>query len=889
MRGRKRQGRCLVSFPDPCLLPPVSFSVPELQPTSRPCYPAREHQPPLSNLNETLMLPTCPACKQSVLDDDAEYCPFCGASMKGGKPGKAPPPPKVVAKPAAPKESPPSTPAAASAKPTKAPAKGSPGSVAKEDDDDFFGVNAASASRAIALLPRPAKGKTTRLVCPMCETQGFAGPEVAGKDVKCCNEKCQLPIFTAPKTESSNASPMPQATPVVKKSNGLMIAMAVGMVAMAAGSVWYFVFNDPMANIKPAPPPLTNNNPSAVPLVTADPDADKDKTIKKIEKTAKERAVEVRSQILPNMVEIARISENNRSKQYCRRLAAEAFIEAGDLKVARENIEQLEKLDQKLRFHRVVPLTQIAWSELAAGNAAAAKSSLEEAFKASSELPEFGRLTFDASTDLAALLFIEGRVNEAKSLMQKNGLPPGSSGLLSAFLRRARLLQSFNLDEAAASMPVIPWKSPQWAVTTITLVLRGRAEKGLEWSKLASDPETKADCLAAWADALVVAPKSTARNNDDALTAAVREESPALQARVWARVATARAALKQKEPAERALSNAAASLKAIPQPNSFVLPDLKQITRMELSDALQPRLNAIAAAEVTRAQALLEHSDAAAESLTVAMQHLRGHAPCLIAAQSRFDAIANDTNDIKAQLKKALELKTEDQVRTALNTYRLKCRTALDAANARVALQTEILKGAVEWSLVDAVWKEVAANSADGTPEETREDFLKTNLSVRLGHRLRAAGQTNEARLCETAATNGEFTDVREALERETAEAVASGDVAGAARRLATYQPAKSEGQRTSPEDTDWPLLWALRLTTRQGNAGKTDQAFDLVVTLTDKLWREDGYELTAAIAARNVKTVEALWKKHRTGGLTPTEKIAIARGLCGGLSSIKD
>ncbi|MCC6972369.1 MAG: hypothetical protein IT434_19305, partial [Phycisphaerales bacterium] len=26
-------------------------------------------------------LPTCPSCGQSVLDDDAEECPFCGGAM----------------------------------------------------------------------------------------------------------------------------------------------------------------------------------------------------------------------------------------------------------------------------------------------------------------------------------------------------------------------------------------------------------------------------------------------------------------------------------------------------------------------------------------------------------------------------------------------------------------------------------------------------------------------------------------------------------------------------------------------------------------------------------------------------------------------------------------
>lgn len=841
------------------------------------------------------MLPTCPGCKQSVLEDDAEYCPFCGASMKGGKPGKAPPP-KVAPKPAAAKASPAAeaaTPAPAN-KPVKGTAKASPAEAPKaaNDDDDPFGVGAASASRAIALSPRPAKGKTTRLVCPMCETQGFAGADAAGKEVKCCNDKCPLPIFTAPKAEgAANASPMPQAAPEVKKSNGVMILAAVSMVAVAAGSVWFFIFNDPAANIKPAPlPPPTTNNPTPVEVAKVDPAAeDKEKTKGKVEKPAKERAAELRAQILPVMVDVSRVSENNRSKHYCRRLTAEACVEAGDLPLARENIEQLVKLEPKqLKFHRVIPLTQISWRELSAGNAESAAAFLGRAAEAVSELPDFGRLTFEVSTDLAALQFAQGQSKEAQSLMQKNSLPAGSSGTLSAALRRARLLQTFNVDEAASSLPVIPWKSPQWVLTTTTLVLRGYADKALAWAKLAPDADTRADCFAAWGDALVAAPKSNAKENDDQIAAAVREESPSLQARVWARIATARAAAKQKEPASRALASAVKAIKSIAVPANFVLPDMKQMMKLELPDALQPRLNAIAAVEVVRAQAMLGQTEAAGQTLTDAIQYLRGHAPCTASAQARFDAIANDTNEVKAQLKKALDLKTEDQIRQTLNQYRAKCRLALDGAIARFNLQTEILKAAAEWSLVEAVWSEATANSAEATPEETREDFLKTNLSVRLGRLLRAAGQDNQARLCETAATNGNFADAREAIERETAESWSKGDVAVVARRLGGYQPVKAEGQKTSTEDTDWPPLWAMRLLSRQDPPSKTDKSFEYVAAFTDKIWREEGYELAASLAARDINNVEPLWKKYRTSGLTPTEKIAVFRGLCSGLSAIK-
>ncbi len=839
------------------------------------------------------MFPTCPACKQSVLDDDVENCPFCGANMKTGKGGNQGLAQKATPKPVA-KERPsaPSAPAAAASTAKAAPAKSAP-AASKDDDDDPFGVDAASNSRAILLSPRPAKGKTVRLVCPMCETPGFAAADAAGKEVKCCNEQCALPIFTAPKAGGVTAGADPRvhatttaaaATSSAKKTSPAMILTAVSTLVLAGGSLWYFVFNEP-AGIKPLPAaPATGNQ---LP-VTNTPDAGTEKVDdKKTTTNAKPRGAELRAAILPVLVTVSQTSDKNRSKHFCRRLTAEAYVEAGDLKIARENIDQLLNLTPKLPFHQIPPLTQIAWRELSAGNAEGAKTALDAAWKAATDLPAVSRLTFDATTDLAAALFASGRADDAQSLMKKeNMLPSGSSGTLAALSRRARLLRSFDLEESSASLPIIPWKSPQWVVTTSTLVLRGHADKGAEWIKLCPDAETKAECWAAWGDAVVALPSSAAANKDDSIIAAVRDESPATQARVWARVAAGRLAIKQKDAANRALTHAATAMKAVPLPEDFAIPEMKEILKLNLSDAVAPKLNAIASAEVARAQTLLGQEQPATESLTAAMQHLRGHAPSPFAATRLFEATSRDVNSVKAQLKTALNLKTDDKVVQALTTYRATCRAMFDATNARFALQTDILKAAVDWPLLDAVWNEATARAGESTPPETREEFLKTNLSVRLGQRLRAAGKVDQARLCENAVTTGELIDARDALQRETANAVEKGDVNSVAQKLGAYQPAKAAGEKTSTEDTDWPLLWELRLACRLAKAGQTEKAFDLVSGSKDMLWREEGFEMLAAIVAKNPSAAEPVWKKYRPSLLSPTEKIAIFRGLCAGLSS---
>ena len=845
------------------------------------------------------MFPTCPACQQSVLDDDVENCPFCGANMKTGKGGGKAPAPRVAPKPAAkPSSSAANAPAPAEtpkATPTKAAAKSH-----EIDSDDPFGVDAASNSRAIPLVARPAKGKTVRLVCPMCETAGFAGPEVAGKEVKCCNEKCALPIFTAPKGDRAAAGTDPRTpasgmktvtAPPAKKASPAILMAAVSSMLMAGGSLWYFVFNEPAGVRPPSPPPqVFNNNPG--PVTTNDPSTVKSNDPKPAENVAS-IAEKLRSTILPVIVELSRETAKNRSKHVCRRLAAEAYIEAGDSKAAQENIDQLLKLTPKLAYHQVPPLTQLAWRELAAGNAAGSKTALDAAWKAAPELPTvFSRLTFDATTDLAALLFVSGRSADAQNLMNAEGaLPSGSSGTLAALSRRSHLLHSFDLDEAAATLPVIPWKSPQWVVTTMTLVLRGHANKGVEWLKLAPDVQTKADCWGVWGDTVVAANFADAMTKDEPIVAAIKDESPAAQARVWARVAAARLAAKQPAAANKAGANAATALGSIPVPANFVLLEMKELIKLQLSDATAPRLNAIAAAEVARSQTLLGQNEVAAKTLAAALQHLRGQAPCPAAAGKLFEATSRDVNAVKAQLKIALNLKTDDKVQQALTTYREKCRSAFDAANARFTLQTEILKAAVDWPLVDAVWTEASAHSAEGTADEVREDFLKTNLSVRLGQRLRVAGKTDQARQCENFVTTGELADVRDTLQREAAEeALNAGDVASIAQRLAAYETKPAEGEKTSSEDPEWTLLWGLRLACRLAKAGKTDKAFDLVSGFNkDMLWREEGYEMLAAMTAKDPAAAQLLWKKYRPTLLTPTEKIAIFRGLCAGLSAALD
>ena len=100
----------------------------------------------------------CPSCHQSVLDDDAVDCPFCGASMKakpGAKPAAAAAKSPAAAKPVAGK--------AAPSKPTL------PG------DDLPFESELTAGKSAIPAMPSATKQRTWQVICPMCDTPGYSG------------------------------------------------------------------------------------------------------------------------------------------------------------------------------------------------------------------------------------------------------------------------------------------------------------------------------------------------------------------------------------------------------------------------------------------------------------------------------------------------------------------------------------------------------------------------------------------------------------------------------------------------------------------------------------------------------------------------------------------
>ena len=336
-------------------------------------------------------LPTCPACGQSVIDDDATACPFCGASLSD-KPGSA------GSRPSAP------APQAESKQQISKRAAGP----TETDDDNPFGAVPTAAQTAIHATRKPARGCLLKVVCPMCETTGFVPGKAAGRDVRCANPQCLMPVFTAPKAESeatSQADAQPEPAAPSPAPVGLYIGAAV-VTVIVGGCIWaYFLSGTRQVDQATfnLPPPI---EPSSDPFdVTAETSANADAhgPSDTVEPGATPTfvAADIIKAAPQEMIVQARSGET-RDKAWCRRLIADAFARIGQTKQARAELDHLLKIAPESGYYRVDPLVTMAWQELAAGDVESARSIANEASSLAENLPNIGPRPLSTAAGLAA-------------------------------------------------------------------------------------------------------------------------------------------------------------------------------------------------------------------------------------------------------------------------------------------------------------------------------------------------------------------------------------------------------------------------------------------------------------------------------------------------------
>ena len=536
--------------------------------------------------------------------------------------------------------------------------------------------------------------------------------------------------------------------PAKKPLTPAKIMMVVACLAMIGFAGYFFYIN------QPAPPPQRKDAELPHQQMTQTPSKDQEP---KPVAPPPEKPLLVSAERQDALALMARASQeksHNRSRPLCERLTAHTAADCGDLAMANDFLGRLQHAENGLSFYRVTPLTSIAWQQLKAGDSikagdsvkagdsATAKKTLVDAVSATAELPTVGTFSIKSAAWLAAALATAGREKEARTLANKFPCKD-SAGRLAAAEARAAAWNGYNVDTSDQERPLIDAQSEQLPLVVELMVASGFPTEALHFAQSAPEPSLQTECELAWVEAVARAklagaskPPATADTSPDAVLAKLK---PAAQARCHARLGLLDVKKNDCAAAEAQLKAAQTALGSAKPGAEFVLPPVKEIYDLQPTDPEPARQNALAFAEIARLQAGLGQLTDAHHNLAMALDCLRASAP--ESGRRRCEAKAGPAESVgpASDLKSALKLR-DNQVDPAFGQYGRNLRDQLGhAADARFALEANILDTALSWADPSEIWNLIGNRVTAGDPDR-REPFLLTPLPWQLTVRLKSKG-----------------------------------------------------------------------------------------------------------------------------------------------------
>lgn len=810
-------------------------------------------------------LPTCPSCGASVLDEDAADCPFCGASMSAAgssASGKASGTKQSSQGPSS----------------KKAPANKRTKRETVADDDPFDLERKQQTTKVIPLLRKPVKGKMFRVVCPMCDTPGFASSKVVGKEVKCRNPECLAPVFLVPNPDAKDHKSTEQEKPKEKQKSKLPLIAVVLLVVVSLGGGYYYLTRvpsgshlskpfDQFANQekskKPLPPTTKNkDNPhdanSKLKNGTSNPSPKSQKSAKAVQKEA-----------LETIVELSRVREN-RSKPFSRRLAAEAYAVAGDIKSSQDQIVRIDSVSPLLPFYKIFPLIEIGWIQLKKKEVSGLKETLEQIEQLSKQIPEYGgRDTLDLAARLAAFWVAAGKEELAVTLIKKYQ-KKNSLAQLSAYLQIARETNQYDF-EALIDLHQ-QWDSPQWVAVTLILIAKGYPQEALNWAAIAPEAMDRTEAVTEWALSQVEQSASQKQKPEISLIQSAESKlSSTGSAYMYVLCAKKLISLKLPKAAQTFLEKSKSLLASIPVPAPITLGNIKAVNNLILPLDTPLKMFAQTNLQIACAESELGKKTEAAKFLNNAVQSIRATAPSVDAVQNKLNETSNF--DFKDQIKDALNLSSNDRVRRGINNYRKQLRNLKSAAENRLALLVQLLSQASRSQLATDAWK-IALKSQETSDINLKDALLQSSLPAVI---IQSLDQNNNELVSQIKKTlNDKVPGLlkEDLLINQVTSLVKNGRPEQAAHEINQSDLKKA-----------WKGQLSLQLLSILINETQFEQAIQFITALDDPILREDMLNTLSATSAieGNISAVEKLLE----GNLyTPTEKISGYLGLICGIQA---
>ena len=857
-----------------------------------------------------MSLPTCPSCGQSVLEDDAIDCPFCGAAMDGsrgarntpqpkknpamGRPGARSLPQKPAAAPPAASPGSSATPAAASGGTDKGsgggdkggskPAGGSKyGSRLVVDEDDPFGIGRSGAAQVIEAALKPDKGRLQKAVCPMCEQTNFVPKSALGKSVRCANPKCMVPVFTAvdpaeAKTERRPARLADEADAqrraaeegVPKKRTPVLMYAVGGAVLLAITGLVVTQLNK-----KPDDSQFVKGQDLSAIQRQAEEDAAAAAAKAEAEKAAAVAAAVNPAQELEDGIRrmIALARSDMRDKPLARRMTGDLWLRLGRAQEAATEFNQLVVVDKTRSFYRMQPQLARYWRSRASGDVAAAAEALQlsESEVTQRNFPRTGRAATEAALALATVLMAEGRTADAAGLVASRQMDRSIPANLDQACGTAWLFAAAQCRDVGMAPPsvfdVLLWSDPLHTAVATALAARGQWQAAADWSLLAGNGRPAADSLAAVAERAAVAGATEAATVVEAAVAKLTDRG--LQLRVQAAVAAVR---KDTAAADACLSG----LRALPEVPALTIPDLPVLIQKELPDRSGAINAVLAAGELLRTAVLMKNPAMISAAAAELRRHAASAAPPTAEARTLIGQIRGDESGIRKRIQTELRENDPGRIGTMYRTAMNRAGSLSQTAEDRRSI------------LVITLSRTAAAGGGSALREALRE-----------GADLLAEVQLDEQRgLIAIAALAGRDPMAEFAIAEPGAAAVPVpamlapmlvefGRAAGAAAAREETKPGDALQwleQGIEPLPTLRAAL-AVEFVERISSKADAATALTAVASLRNGLWREEGFEAAGRVlGSRGMGADIRAWSD--TSKISPQEQIALGYGL--GLSQVR-
>ena len=783
----------------------------------------------------------CPSCQQSVLDDDVQECPFCGAAMDGSSPGRKPP-----------------TKTPTDRKPQKEQATPSKSPPPKAEEDDPFAVEAQTGKKAIPLRRKPTAKMTYRVVCPMCDTAGFATKAVAGKDVKCPNPKCLMPIFTAPEIKKEE--------PKVEKKSIVTPALlgSVGGAVVIIGIFLFFFLQAPAPKPKPVIDPINTGKKSEG--IETPP---KEEPVKVTKQPPKISLAKLKEQILKQNAEAVLQRRYNRSKSFCRRLSSEMHVELGDIKAALYQLEKLDNLQEDLSFFKIIPLVKIGWYHLANGDRKSAEKFAAQAYElAQGYRPNIGRDSIDHTVFLASLLIALEQNGNANTLLQAREKVQ-RAGLEN--VRVSMILQdhSYNLDQNYRWLPQLDIEAPLVFAASYGAVVRGYAKQTLSWIESVEAVDFKGNALAGYVAGMSIRDPAYDPFGESAPAGVSSEQV----GRARALSLQIRAFQKNEKQASAILTQLQKEIAAWKTPSPATIPDDSSIYKGQYRRAPEKVLVTIQTHQLlARYLAANGQREQAWRQIEQAIQEAAAIGPSQSQIQTLMTHVIQDQKRIQKELAEEFNITQSVSQRNAYNKFRNNARGIESDAKKRYQLESALLRDALKWGLSKEIHQSYQTQLANSKTNSNLVKVVEESLLSDLVFQLEAEKNLEAASDLRKKFPSKIVADPPLKTWLQLQRLVETGSARQAIELIGTVQ-----------KKLDEPQL-EVRFACQIAEQSTPEKTIGWIKEIPNIITQELSYQLTAAIQSKR-GLIREYWKLSLKQQLVPTKKCAVHLGLIEGLS----